>query len=393
LKTKGYISQESSTGGGEIDDSDVSVSSSDGNVYIDMKILKEACLRFSRERYDIFPSFPKNDIQALVEKGCPNLNRKSVNTSKRLRVYVGLDEGDVCGACKMRGSCDKAYWILKDVESVARTVDVVRILLLHALDPVLISGEKMPHGRECINESARKLLSKLVELSDTAPNPDISIPEPRTILKTKKTESLFGQTKDAELKKGDWMCSECNFLNFARNRSCRQCGEQGPKNAGTGTEREGDWTCLKCKFSNFARNRSCRECGEQGPKNAGSGTESEIKKGDWKCPGCNFVNFARNIRCLKCKTEGPKITESEIEMKPGDWNCPKCWFMNFSSNTSCKRCSEIRPPRELRPGEWECPSCKILNFKGKMVCKKCSCKGPKEAIEAKYEDQIWKRPY
>lgn len=32
----------------------------------------------------------------VVEGGCPNLLRKSVNSGKRLRAYVRLDEGDVC---------------------------------------------------------------------------------------------------------------------------------------------------------------------------------------------------------------------------------------------------------------------------------------------------------
>lgn len=32
----------------------------------------------------------------VVEGGCPNLFRKSVNSAKRLRAFVRLDEGDVC---------------------------------------------------------------------------------------------------------------------------------------------------------------------------------------------------------------------------------------------------------------------------------------------------------
>jgi hypothetical protein len=32
----------------------------------------------------------------VVESGCPNLLRKAVNSGKRLRAYVLLDEGNVC---------------------------------------------------------------------------------------------------------------------------------------------------------------------------------------------------------------------------------------------------------------------------------------------------------
>lgn len=36
------------------------------------------------------------DIEMVVEGGCPNLLRKAVNSAKRLRAYVRLDEGEVC---------------------------------------------------------------------------------------------------------------------------------------------------------------------------------------------------------------------------------------------------------------------------------------------------------
>jgi hypothetical protein len=35
------------------------------------------------------------DIQAVVEGGCPNLLRKAVNSAKRLRAHLRLEEGDV----------------------------------------------------------------------------------------------------------------------------------------------------------------------------------------------------------------------------------------------------------------------------------------------------------
>lgn len=40
-------------------------------------------------------SMSRQEIQAVVDKGCPNILRKAVNSSKRLRAYLQLDEGDV----------------------------------------------------------------------------------------------------------------------------------------------------------------------------------------------------------------------------------------------------------------------------------------------------------
>lgn len=43
----------------------------------------------------LYRLLPLEDIQAVVEGGCPNLLRKSVNSAKRLRAHLRLDEGDV----------------------------------------------------------------------------------------------------------------------------------------------------------------------------------------------------------------------------------------------------------------------------------------------------------
>lgn len=39
---------------------------------------------------------PRKDIQVLVQLGCPSTDRKVVNSGKRLRAHVGIDEGNVC---------------------------------------------------------------------------------------------------------------------------------------------------------------------------------------------------------------------------------------------------------------------------------------------------------
>ncbi|KHN23720.1 Zinc finger protein VAR3, chloroplastic [Glycine soja] len=158
-----------------------------------------------------FRLLPTHDIQAVVDGGCPNLLRKAVNSAKRLRAHLQLDEGDVCGACNLRSSCDRAYVILKDFETDARTIDIVRILLFYALDPLVLSSGDKPPGREVIESSARKLLSQLIELSESpAPAPASARSKPTAQDAVGEGQSLSVTTnqlfKDAEMKKGDWMC-------------------------------------------------------------------------------------------------------------------------------------------------------------------------------------------
>ncbi|XP_062118028.1 zinc finger protein VAR3, chloroplastic isoform X1 [Humulus lupulus] len=344
LTTKGYFSETLAE-----DEAD--------SLYKNMNLLKDPCLSFARDRYDVLKSLSTKDIEVIVGSGCPNLLRKAVNSAKRLRAYVRLDEGDVCSACNLRGSCDRAYTILKEFEADARTVDIVRVLLFYALDPIVISGGEKPVGRELVESSARKLLSELLELSETSVDP--SLPKPAAKVPKQKEKSLSltddDMSNNVEMKRGDWICPNCNFMNFSKNLRCLKCKHDGPKSAGK--------------------------------------SEFEIKKGDWSCPECNFTNFARNIRCLKCKAEGPKKSGgSDIEMKKGDWNCPKCEFMNFASNAKCLRCLESRPKRLLNPGEWECPSCDFLNYRRNTACLKCKCDRPKEAASSEYQENIWRRP-
>lgn len=104
--------------------------------------------------------------------------------------------------------------ILKNSETDARTVDVVRILLFHALDPLVLSGGgDKPSGREVIESSARKLLCQLIELSES-PSPP---PAPALARSKPTVQDAVGEgrsprvtsnqfSKDVEMKKGDWIC-------------------------------------------------------------------------------------------------------------------------------------------------------------------------------------------
>ncbi|KAG8062294.1 hypothetical protein GUJ93_ZPchr0003g18302 [Zizania palustris] len=285
-------------------------------------------MKFGRERYDLISSLPKQDIQAIVVCGCPNIFRKPVNSAKRLREFVQVDEGDACSACKLRGSCDKAYVIPK-AEEGARTVDVVRILLSYAIDPTSLSGENSVNGG--VQESARKLISELTVLSDSAIDP--SLPKP-VFQTSSKQESLTGnsdkgtrsgaksrvsagkdkQTSATEMRMGDWLCPNCNFLNFARNRHCLECKADGPKKieASTTEMKMGDWICPQCHFMNFARNKMCFKCEESRPKR-------QLNPGEWECPSCNFVNFRRNKVCLKCNHEGPENNTQDNQVGYNRW--------------------------------------------------------------------------
>ncbi|KAK9115771.1 hypothetical protein Sjap_014718 [Stephania japonica] len=356
LKKKGYLGEETAAAASEEE-------SSGGRS--DLNLLKNACLSFARDRFDVFKSLSREDIQTVVEYGCPNLLRKVVNSSKRLRAHVGLDEGEVCGACNLRGSCDRAYVLLKESEAAARTIDLVRMLMIYALDPLVLAGEEKPHGREQIEASARKLLSQLNELSEMPIDP--ALPSPAQILQREKKRinhvADLEQPQNVEMKRGDWICSKFHGDVLAHSQA--------------------EMLCPTLELVHGLRKTGYVPCTRQ--------RTFEEQLYCW----CNFMNFARNLQCLKCKEDGPKrVSSDDIEMKKGDWTCPQCQFMNFARNRKCKRCEQSRPERQLNPGEWECPSCDFLNYRRNMVCLKCNCERPKGAKgeAAQFEEHIWRSP-
>ena len=98
--------------------------------------------------------------------------------------------------------------ILKESEAAARTVDIVRILLSYALDPLVISRGEKPPGRECIDVSARNLLSDLTKLSETSFDAELPMPAAKAPPRKKKiiTGNDDEEFKNVEMKRGDWMC-------------------------------------------------------------------------------------------------------------------------------------------------------------------------------------------
>ncbi|XP_023004493.1 zinc finger protein VAR3, chloroplastic-like isoform X2 [Cucurbita maxima] len=310
LKAKGYLIEppsEDANGDGSGGDA-VTPSETD---YNDMNVLKDACLSFARDRHDILESLSRDDIQTVMKDGCPNLFRKVVNSAKRLRAYVHLDEGEVCGTCNLRGSCDRAYVIMKETEA-ARTVDVARILLAYALDPLVLSGGDKALGREHVEVSIRKLLSEISELSEEPIEAAAAVKaDTKTPSRKEKPSKLTNDalSKDVEMKRGDWMCSKCKFMNFSRNIHCLKCKSKRPKkmNVEEIGMKKGDWICPQCEFMNFASKKECLRCREHRPKR-------ELSPGEWECP-------SRNMMCRNCNCERPK-QEISAENQERLWESP-----------------------------------------------------------------------
>ncbi|CAA7401392.1 unnamed protein product [Spirodela intermedia] len=266
--------------------------------------MRTACLDFARDRSELIRHLPRKDIQVIVGSGCPSSDRKVTNSGKRLRSYVGIEEGKVCSSCPLRGSCERAYLNAQEDER-GRTVDVMRILLTCGLELAAGSSGIQSFLTKSLEESARRMLRRMVELSMEEMNPN-----------SEKEASCGKQPPpqfSALMKQGDWICPKCDFLNFAKNVKCLRCNGISQDKIRKFKEeyehlplKKGDWICDKCNFLNFAKNPRCLQC-EEKP------SARRLNPGEWECASCNYVNFRKNMLCLKCGWKRPKAAAAAAE--------------------------------------------------------------------------------
>ncbi|XP_010268828.1 PREDICTED: uncharacterized protein LOC104605676 isoform X2 [Nelumbo nucifera] len=275
----------------------------------DTNQIRTACLNFARDRFDLLRYFSRKDIQMIVGSGCPSIDRKVVNSGKRLRAHVGIDEGNVCSSCSLRGNCERAYVKAREDEG-GRTVDIMRILLVYGLDPIVGSVENKSCLDKRVKESVRRLLNEMVEFSTK--EIDSFTLKATTSKRISPLSEQSGQQQQNQIsvpmKQGDWVCPKCNFINFARNIKCLCCdGIFRERLVKLGEDQDhlpmkkGDWLCDKCNFLNFAKNIRCLQCKEKPPKR-------QLNPGEWECESCSYLNFKRNMRCLKCDWQRPKAS-------------------------------------------------------------------------------------
>ncbi|XP_065852461.1 uncharacterized protein [Euphorbia lathyris] len=273
----------------------------------DYRTVQTACVNFGKDRFDIFRKLSRQDIQILVGYGCPSADKKVVFSSKLLRKHVHLDEGEICSNCSLRTSCERAY-LVTNKEDEARTIDIMRVLLAYGFDPINGSvTNKSLLKQKSLRTTVRKLLYEVVKLSavpidPNLPPPVIKKPPPKVKQPPPTPKRRVGRD-DVEMKKGDWVCPKCDFMNFAKNTVCLQCDAKRPKR--------------------------------------------QLLPGEWECPGCNFLNYRRNMACFHCDCKRPPdefieekmeerrpIHKTRAEKIPDRSEVSNAWNFDFDDNES-----------------------------------------------------------
>ncbi|KAH9620646.1 hypothetical protein KSS87_006367 [Heliosperma pusillum] len=229
-----------------------------------------AFLAFARQHPSLVWSLPREDIEVIIENVSPTLFMDAATTTSRMKSFLA---GGATHVPESDG---------------ASTVDLMKFLLSY-VHMAFVSSEEVRISDK-VELSVRKLFSELVKLSGTssesiAPSVQTRFPEGYGL-------GPVSSGSNIEMKRGDWICTRCNFMNFAKNKQCLQCEELRPKKFLTGSE----WECLQCDFFNFGRNVVCLRC-------------------ECKRPEVNPPQSPTNVSCDKSNAEKP-LPESKDKQKP-----------------------------------------------------------------------------
>ncbi|XP_073154819.1 zinc finger protein VAR3, chloroplastic-like [Henckelia pumila] len=255
----------------------------------DFVLAASNCLAFARDRPNLLGLLSRRNIEAVVSNGTPFLFKSALDCARRMRAFLGADQGN--------GS-EYEY---------ATTIDLMKYIISYASNPTVSSGKNGLYSRELVDSSICNLLHELGAVSGA---PTGSAPAQEQQLSARHGQTPRSLGRNIEMKRGDWVCSKCNFMNFARNMKCLECEEPKPKRQLTG----GEWDCPQCNFFNYGRNLVCLRCDCRRPGapllnaiNSGSGSGYN---GDYQ--------FKANIDSRMVENEGELNRFSEISPRDSD---------------------------------------------------------------------------
>jgi hypothetical protein len=116
----------------------------------------------------------------------------------------------VCSCCNLRSVCSRGY-ILTRKEDEARTLDVMRVLLIYGFDHIKGSIENKPLLKlKSLKTAVQNLINEIVKLSvipidPNLPPPVIKKPPPKVKQPPPAPKKRVGRD-DVEMNKGDWLC-------------------------------------------------------------------------------------------------------------------------------------------------------------------------------------------
>ncbi|XP_031504819.1 uncharacterized protein LOC116267294 [Nymphaea colorata] len=122
--------------------------------------VRSAAEQFARDHQEVAKWLSGSELKKVASVGCPQIDRKTAFSAKRLRSFFEIQENNVCEACRLKELCSFKNMGVQTEENL-NLVNVLRVLTIYALNsahPELVVSQET-------KESVSKLVKEVVDLS------------------------------------------------------------------------------------------------------------------------------------------------------------------------------------------------------------------------------------
>ncbi|CAN6444656.1 unnamed protein product [Victoria cruziana] len=122
--------------------------------------VRSAAEQFAREHQEVAKWLSGSELKKVALVGCPQIDRSTAFSAKRLRSFFEIQENTVCEACQLKDLCGFKNMGVQTEENL-NLVSALRVLTIYALKtahPQLVVSEET-------KQSVSKLLKEVVNLS------------------------------------------------------------------------------------------------------------------------------------------------------------------------------------------------------------------------------------
>ena len=363
----------------------------------------------------------KHDKLSMMD----NLSCSSSKTGSRTQTPDKNHEGaQAVDGSSPRGSLRRFQMVFKKLDFEQRNLEIGTLgLSVHDEIPL-----NQPHKRDQCQKNQRTV--------NSVPNNERD-PFLAQSVHSKQQNLAHSESQNKNLSKakvppkkvaGDWLCSACNNINFARRTNCNSCSMPKPYEeilkirssllGPPGLFKDTDWQCFNCLNVNFQKRENCNRCQALKPQeyldrdaNLESQIRSEILEEDTMKNDAPYCSQSRlneprvedsTAKIIEEKNEYRELNDIQLNSssKPfvkaiNDWNCSFCHNINFARRTNCNICNMPKPMHEILktkssflgpPGlfkdtDWQCFDCRNINFAKRVSCNRCNAPKPQEYIE------------
>eukprot|EP00930_Biecheleria_cincta_P069120 TRINITY_DN568_c0_g1_i2.p1 TRINITY_DN568_c0_g1~~TRINITY_DN568_c0_g1_i2.p1 ORF type:complete len:685 (-),score=101.09 TRINITY_DN568_c0_g1_i2:173-2227(-) len=172
--------------------------------------------------------------------------------------------------------------------------------------------------------------------------------DPTAVLISRCSKARQGTLTAVQHRPGDWKCTACGELNFARNNNCRKCNMGRDVAAAPLDPAYADIVAI---IDNYLVQNGIEE-------HAGATFRSLTPEMQQLVMDAGPLSDARDPTAVLVSrmNKAKQGLLQPVQMMPGDWLCPACGHHNFCRNAACRSCGSPNTGGGAAAGSMSLPS-------------------------------------